>query len=216
MDVSHGIKGLFFDLDGVLCDAAQWHKEAFDLALGDFDCSPLSEAEHLTTFNGLSTYRKLELLCELGRFTRKDNAHRKFYERKQKYTIKLIEEKCKPIGRVIDVVDWASSLFNVAVVTNCSRVTADLMLRKTNLINHFSYSVTNNDVDGHIKPSPYPYTKALNHFRLGPKEALAIDDNQRGVASAYDATCRVWHLREFENLTIDNLKAQLEGLRITI
>ena len=55
------IRAVVFDMDGVLIDAREWHYDALNRALGLFGYA-ISRLEHLTTFDGLSTRQKLDLL----------------------------------------------------------------------------------------------------------------------------------------------------------
>ncbi len=55
------ITAVLFDLDGVLVDATEWHYEALNRALGLFGYS-ISRHDHLSTYNGLPTRKKLEML----------------------------------------------------------------------------------------------------------------------------------------------------------
>jgi beta-phosphoglucomutase-like phosphatase (HAD superfamily) len=55
------IKAILFDMDGVLIEAKDWHYEALNRALRLFGM-PISRFDHLTSFDGLPTLRKLELL----------------------------------------------------------------------------------------------------------------------------------------------------------
>ena len=57
----HKIKAVIFDMDGVLIEAKDWHYEALNRALKLFGME-ISYAEHLTTFDGLPTKKKLEIL----------------------------------------------------------------------------------------------------------------------------------------------------------
>ena len=55
------IKAVIFDMDGVLIDAREWHFLALNRALGLFGYTiPLEE--HLKTYDGLPTSKKLEIL----------------------------------------------------------------------------------------------------------------------------------------------------------
>lgn len=199
----HNIEGCLFDLDGVLVDAADWHKDALNRALVMFSLEPISEEDHIKTYNGLSTYKKLEMLNV------NPILHKALYDEKQRRTIDIIKEKCKPISRIIETVELANLIFdkdNVAVVTNCSRHTAQLMLELSGLSHLFEFLVTNEDVEGHVKPSPWPYMLAQQKFGIdGQKKILAIDDTDRGIMSARDAHCRTWFLKNFEDLTSENL-----------
>ena len=55
------IKAVIFDMDGVLIDAKEWHYEALNRALTLFGFS-ISRYDHLVTYDGLPTRRKLEML----------------------------------------------------------------------------------------------------------------------------------------------------------
>jgi len=205
------IKAIIFDCDGILIDAARWHEEAFNRALGEFNCDPLGHEEHLTTFNGLSTFRKLDMLASQGRIESDKDLHSEFYDTKQLHTIEIIKEKCAPETRVIDSVIYAQSRGHTAVVSNCSRITVEMMLRQSKLEGRFDLIITNNDVDGRIKPDPWPYAKACKLLGVLPQETLAIDDNLKGVKSATDAGCNVWHMKHFKDLTVMNIMTKIYG-----
>ena len=57
------IKGIIFDLDGVLVDARELHYEALNRALESYQCT-ITRDEHLSTYDGLPTKKKLQLLTE--------------------------------------------------------------------------------------------------------------------------------------------------------
>jgi beta-phosphoglucomutase-like phosphatase (HAD superfamily) len=214
--LDHGIRAVLFDLDGVLVDAADWHRDAFDMALSYAGYKPLGEEEHENDFNGLSTRKKLLMLVEQERIPCKAATLDIIHKRKQEITMSLINNRCKPIERVKSVVIEAKKLGPIAVVTNCSRPSCELMLELSGIKDMFDLIVTNEDVDGKIKPHPWPYIKAMNHFNMMQRQALAIDDTFKGIMSALEASCRTWRLKEFEDLTVGNLNKILENLKITI
>ena len=55
-------KLVIFDLDGVLVEAKNIHYDALNEALGEQ--YTISWAEHLSTYDGLKTNQKLEMLSE--------------------------------------------------------------------------------------------------------------------------------------------------------
>ena len=55
------IKAIIFDMDGVLIEAKDWHYEALNQALELFGYK-ISRYDHLVTFDGLPTKKKLEML----------------------------------------------------------------------------------------------------------------------------------------------------------
>ncbi|MFM8269125.1 MAG: HAD hydrolase-like protein, partial [Pseudomonadota bacterium] len=87
------IKGIIFDLDGVLVDAVDLHYQAFSRAikLFGFDIPP---AIHGLTYNGLPTTVKLEMLSQISSLPR--DLHPFINEMKQVYTQELLNQKLKP------------------------------------------------------------------------------------------------------------------------
>ncbi|WP_185022353.1 HAD hydrolase-like protein, partial [Pseudomonas fluorescens] len=55
------IKAVIFDMDGVLIEAKDWHYDALNKALNLFGYN-ISRHDHLTSYDGLPTAHKLEML----------------------------------------------------------------------------------------------------------------------------------------------------------
>ena len=56
------IKAILYDLDGVLVDATEWHYESLNAALKEVCGFIINRDEHVSTFNGIPTIKKLEIL----------------------------------------------------------------------------------------------------------------------------------------------------------
>ena len=83
------IRLIVFDLDGVLVDARDLHYDAMNLALADIasDCV-ISREEHLSTYDGLPTRKKLALLTENKGLS--TELYDDIWKAKQKKTVNLI------------------------------------------------------------------------------------------------------------------------------
>ena len=80
------IKLIIFDLDGVLIDSKQTHFEALNRALGSKYA--INIEEHLSTYDGLPTKTKLNMLTKnKGLPTDK---HAKIARAKQKHTVDIL------------------------------------------------------------------------------------------------------------------------------
>ena len=88
------IKAVLFDMDGVLIDAKDWHYEALNRALELFGFA-IERQAHLSTFDGLPTRRKLQMLSATQGLP--VGLHGLINELKQAYTIELSYSKCRPI-----------------------------------------------------------------------------------------------------------------------
>ena len=79
---------IIFDLDGVLVDACEWHKDALNDALREVAGFEISEEEHKSTFNGLPTRVKLNMLTQANRLSQ--DVHDEVYRVKQEKTLEII------------------------------------------------------------------------------------------------------------------------------
>ena len=82
------IRLIIFDLDGVLVDAKELHYEALNLALESIDKKyVIKRNEHLSTYDGLSTKNKLNMLTEQKGLPAE--AHNDVWGKKQEQTISI-------------------------------------------------------------------------------------------------------------------------------
>jgi beta-phosphoglucomutase len=86
------IKAVLFDMDGVLIDAKDWHYEALNQALSLFGME-ISRYDHLVTYDGLPTKKKLEMLTLERGLPRA--LHNFINDMKQEFTFQLGYAKCK-------------------------------------------------------------------------------------------------------------------------
>ena len=88
------IKAVIFDMDGVLIEAKDWHYEALNKSLNLFGYN-ISRFVHLTTFDGLPTKDKLNILTT--EYNLPVELHSFINEMKQHYTMEIVHTKCKPL-----------------------------------------------------------------------------------------------------------------------
>jgi beta-phosphoglucomutase len=181
------IKAIFFDLDGILVDLCDLHFETLNLALQEVVGFELSYSEHITVFDGLSTRQKLEKLVEVGRVENSTSVLDCIYGEKQLLTQQYIKEQTKPDPTKIEMCRYLRrDGYRLACVSNCIEASVYSFLECAQLITYFDFYVSNEDV-AHPKPHPDPYLLALEKGSWKPYEALAVEDNVRGCASARSA-----------------------------
>ena len=61
------IKGLIFDLDGVLVDTKKIHFDALNIALKSINFEQISFKDHVNIYDGLPTLEKLKILSKKKR-----------------------------------------------------------------------------------------------------------------------------------------------------
>jgi beta-phosphoglucomutase len=196
------IKAILFDMDGVLIEAKEWHYEALNRALKLFGM-PISRFDHLTSFDGLPTMRKLELLS-LERGLPKE-LHVFINEMKQKYTMEIIHAQCKPTF----IHEYALSNlkdkgYKLAVCSNSVRNTVETMMQKSALSGYLDFMVSNEDVIKG-KPDPEMYLRSMEHFALKPTECLIIEDNENGIKAARASGGHLLEVKEINEVNLINI-----------
>lgn len=196
------IKAVIFDMDGVLIDAKDWHYEALNRALNHFGYN-ISRYDHLVTFDGLPTRKKLEMLTQEQGLPAA--LHKLINELKQIYTTEIVHAKCKPIFQhEYALSSLKSQGFKLAVASNSIRDSINLMMLKSGLDKYLDQIVSNQDVRVG-KPDPEIYTKSISLLGLTPSETLVVEDNEHGIASARGARANIMVVNSVMDVTCENI-----------
>lgn len=193
------LSSILFDLDGVLVDACDWHYEALNESLVYFGRQPINRKDHESTFNGLPTRVKLEMLgipC--------DEAE-KINRQKQKHTIDIIRSSAKIMPEKIELLSYLrANGIKTACVTNSIRETTEAMLSTTGQIDLFDLIVTNEDVKRN-KPYPDCYNHAIRTLGVDPQQCLCVEDSPKGIQSATASIAgHIWVVSDPSKVTLEN------------
>jgi HAD superfamily hydrolase (TIGR01509 family) len=196
------IKAILFDMDGVLIEAKEWHYEALNRALSLFGM-PISRLDHLTSFDGLPTLKKLEFLTlERGLPV---ELHSFINEMKQKYTMEIVHTCCKPLfTHQFALSNLRARGYKMAVCSNSVRKSVETMMCRAALSEYLDLMVSNEDVKAG-KPDPEMYLKAMEQFRLSPHECLIIEDNENGIKAAKAAGGHLLIVKEVDEVNLVNI-----------
>jgi beta-phosphoglucomutase len=203
------IKAIIFDMDGVLIDARDWHYESLNKALSLFG-SEISRYDHLVTFDGLPTKKKLELLSIEGGLPIK--LHDFINDLKQEYTWEIVYSKCKPIFHHRYALSKLKSQgYSLAVCSNSVRKTIDLMMVRSGLMSYLDFFLSNQDVENG-KPDPEIYIKAMDKLGLKPNECLIVEDNANGVKAAIASGAHLLKVNNPDEVTYQNIKRRINEI----
>jgi beta-phosphoglucomutase len=196
------IKAVIFDMDGVLIEAKDWHYEALNKALGLFGME-ISRYDHLVTYDGLPTRKKLEMLsAERGLPTR---LHEFINEMKQEYTMELVHAQCKPrFHHEYALSRLKQEGYRLAVASNSIRNTVQVMMEKSALMGYLDFFLSNQDVITG-KPDPEIYSQAIRRFGLRPDECLVVEDNENGKQAARGSGAWLMEVNEVEEVNYPNI-----------
>lgn len=175
------IKAILFDMDGVLIDAKDWHYDALNRALHHFGYM-ISRESHLSTFDGLPTRTKLQMLSSAGGLP--TGLHGFLNNLKQSYTLELSYQRCKPVfNHQYALSRLKQDGYQLAVCSNSVRQSIEAMMKLSALDSYLDLIVSNQDVVNG-KPDPEMYIKAMHNLNVNPGECLILEDNDHGIQAA--------------------------------
>lgn len=205
------IKGVVFDMDGVLVDAKEWHYEALNRALALFGFE-ISRHAHLTAYDGLPTKAKLEMLSLEKGLPRE--LHPFINRMKQSYTMEVVHSRCKPrFAQEYALATLKSKGYRLAVASNSIRDTVEVMMKKSRLDLYLDTMLSTGDVV-HPKPNPEIYLKAITQLNLTATECLVVEDNENGIRAALDSGAYVLVVKRVEDVNLDNIAARIRNIEI--
>ena len=201
------IKAIVFDMDGVLIEAKDWHYEALNKALRLFGYE-ISRYDHLVTYDGLPTSKKLEMLSLEKGLPR--GLHQFINDMKQLYTTEMVHMQCSPrFFHEYALSRLKNEGYRLAVASNSIRNSVELMMRKSALLPYLEFFLSNQDVS-RGKPDPEIYNVAIARLGLQPKEVMVIEDNRNGIQAATAAGANVMKVETVYDVNYENIHKHLE------
>jgi len=209
------IRAVVFDMDGVLIDAREWHYESLNKALEVFGYT-ITRHEHLSTYDGLPTRKKLEMLTTAKGLPRE--FHDRIYELKQQFTMEIVRRDCRPRPEHLEALsELRYRGYRLAVASNSIRSTVVEMMERAGLDQYLDIMLSNEDVS-RPKPSPDIYLKAANMLGTTPDRCLVVEDNTHGVQAAQLSGAHVMVVRGVEDVYLDailhNISIAEKNMRI--
>ncbi len=203
------IRAIIFDMDGVLIDAREWHYKALNRALGLFGFS-IDRFDHLVTYDGLPTRKKLEMLSLDSGLPRK--LHGLINDLKQKYTLEIVYGECRPVFRhQYALARLREEGRRLVVASNSVRATVDMMMERAALAPYLEFTLSNQDVQ-RAKPDPDIYLTALKRLALPAPECLVVEDNPHGIAAAQAAGIPLLAIPSPDYLSYERIAARIVEL----
>ncbi len=200
------IKSVIFDMDGVLIDAKEWHYEALNRALRLFG-TEINRYDHMVTFDGLPTKKKLELLSKDRGLPRA--LHDFVNKIKQQYTVELVFQHCHPIFyHEYALARLKSEGYKLAVCSNSIRNTVSLMLGRAHLDQYLEFFLSNQDVTL-SKPDPEIYRVAMERLGVSPECTLVLEDNAHGIQAAVASGAHVLQIGTVEEVNYENIHKRI-------
>lgn len=173
---TNDVKAVIFDLDGVLVDTGEYHKQSwYDLAA--IEGWEFSDEIFERTF-GMQNAQIIPTLA--GSDVKADEMNRLADWKEQRYR-DLIAGKLFLLDGVRDLLDDLNAHgYLLAVGTSTPRINLDFMLEHTQIRDRFDDFVTSEDVSNG-KPAPDTFLKAAEKLDADPVCCVVVEDAVPGV-----------------------------------
>ena len=179
------IKGLIFDLDGVIANTADLHYRAW-CKIGDQWGFNLSTAQN-EELKGIS---RKDSILKIANWAGKSFANEELdafaFEKNKNYL-----SYCQTLGTkdiLPGVYDFINSSMNkdLKLAVGSASKNAKIILQKLGILDLFSIIVDGNMVQN-SKPDPEVFIKGAEILELEPKSCIVFEDSQAGIQAAINA-----------------------------
>jgi HAD superfamily hydrolase (TIGR01509 family) len=176
------IRAIFWDNDGVLVDTERLYLQATQDIMASAG-RPMTEDDYREYFlrQGTGAWHLLEGVSD-------EDIRRLRAARNDRYSELLRAEACA-IDGVDDVLRQLHGSYTMGIVTSSRRDHFEIIHSRCDLLRHFDFVLTADELP-RTKPHPDPYLIAIARAGVDPDACVAIEDSERGLASATAAGIR--------------------------
>lgn len=192
------IKGLLFDLDGVIVETAKYHYLAWSKIAEELDITfTLEDNERL---KGVSRTKSFEILLEIGNVKLSEEKFNEYCRRKNEiylsYINKMEKEEILPgVGEFI--MDARDKGYKIAL--GSASKNSMTILERLDIINFFDAIVDGTSVSK-AKPDPEVFLNGALKLDLKPEECLVFEDSFAGIDAAHNGNIKAVGIGSSETL----------------
>lgn len=175
-------KAVIFDLDGVLCDTAKYHYEAWnELAQKLGFVFTINDNERL---KGVSRMQSLEILLEIGNIKIDDEQKEKYAEEKNKRYVEFISKMPETdlFSGVREFINFLKSKGIKSAIGSASKNTP-IILDRLKIADLFDVISDGNSITN-AKPDPEVFINAANLLNVKYEDCVVIEDSVAGIEAA--------------------------------
>lgn len=176
--MAHPIRAVIWDLDGVIIDSAEQHREAWQRLAREEGVS-LSNAQFWSTFG----QRNDAILTQIWGTLSKERIQA-LGDRKEVYYREYVRETARALPGALELLSelhnagYPMALASSAPIANIELVSEVLGLRR------FLKALVSGDTVPHGKPAPDVFLKAASELDIEPANCLVFEDAVAGVQAA--------------------------------
>jgi beta-phosphoglucomutase len=178
------IKGLIFDLDGVIVDTAKYHFLAWSALANELGI-PFNEQDN-ERLKGVSRMASFEIILELGNRTMSDTEKEACCQKKNdlyvSYIQKLKTEELLPGVREF-LTDARADGYKIAL--GSASKNAPLILERLGITDLFDAIIDGTMVDK-AKPNPEVFLRGAQAMGVEPENCVVFEDAVAGIQAAHN------------------------------
>jgi len=172
-------KYILFDNDGVLVETEPWYYEASKRALKEYFDFNIEFEEYMGIMtSGGGVWSVVPDATQQQVDTARD--------KRNEYYQDYLRHKNIVIDGVHDILEELSKSFQMSIITTSRRVDFEIIHDKRGIVDYMDFVLCEGEYP-RAKPYPDPYLKGLEQFKGLKKEAIVVEDSQRGLISANKA-----------------------------
>jgi beta-phosphoglucomutase len=180
------IKGIIFDMDGVVVDNHQYHFKAW-MAFSEKYNFELNSEIYRDKFNGKTNADLFKMI--FGGIS--EEAAKKYADEKEGMYKKLYAEHMKAHTGLLDFLDYLKKQrIKIALGTSAPTENVDFTLDALKLRHYFEVIVDGPQVS-QGKPDPQVYQLCSMKLGLDPKSCVVFEDSLAGLESGQRAGCKI-------------------------
>lgn len=180
------IKGVIFDMDGVLVDNSDIHVEAFVIF-----CKRHGFEINADELRGLFGMGNDEILPKVFKREMSLEEVVLYADEKEQIYREIFSDKIKPLDGLRDLfVELKKRGIMIAVGSSGMAKNVEYVLEKCN-IKEFFDAIANGDMVKHAKPDPEVFLLAAELLGLKPSQCVVCEDSRAGIQAARSAGAKV-------------------------
>jgi len=179
------IQACLFDLDGVICDTAKYHFQAWKRLAGELGfVFTLEDNERL---KGVSRRESLDIVLEVGRVVADEKAKGRMAERKNEWYVESIsrigeEELLEGVKPFLESLRKAG----IRVALGSASKNADLILDRLRIKGYFDAIIDGMKI-AKAKPDPEVFLEGAKAVGVEPSRCIVFEDAVAGIEAAKNA-----------------------------
>lgn len=175
-------QGIILDLDGVICDTAEFHFKAWKRLAAEYDL--LLTHDHNEQLKGVSRVDSLKLILDWADRALSSDQFNRDLERKNGWYLELVDSMSTKdlLPGVRDFFERAVR-YNIPLALGSASKNARLVLSKVGLVDTFKGIVDASTVTNG-KPHPETFLKAAELLNIAPENCIVFEDSLSGVQAA--------------------------------